>query len=112
MKPSASTHPIRPTPTACDRQAWLRATCPDAELRDAKRAVESAKEACERTKSSNPDHLISLAAAHAEAGDFDCGHRGVEKAQALITPDDPRAEWYQGLLDTFWANEPYRVARR
>ncbi len=109
MKPSASTPPIRPTPTACRRRAWLRATCPEAELRDAKRAVESAKEACKRTKSSNPDYLISLAAAHAEAGDFESAIEAVEKAQALITPDDPRAEWYQGLLTMFWGNEPYRL---
>ena len=107
--------PVRlnpPDPTfaaACARRAWIRATCPDDGLRDGKLAVESATEACERTKSSNPDYLLTLAAAHAEAGDFDSAVKVAEKAQALIPPGDRRAEWCEHLLNLFRQQEPYRM---
>jgi tetratricopeptide (TPR) repeat protein len=50
--------------------ADLYATCPEAALRDAKRAVECAVRACELSQWKNPYPLDALAAACAEAGDF------------------------------------------
>jgi tetratricopeptide (TPR) repeat protein len=49
--------------------AWLLATGPD-EVRDGKRAVEHATRACELTAWKEPGSIDTLAAAHAEAGDF------------------------------------------
>jgi serine/threonine-protein kinase len=50
--------------------ADLYATCPDAALRDGKRAVECARRACELSQWKNPFPLHTLAAACAEVGDF------------------------------------------
>ncbi len=51
--------------------AWLLATCPDASVRDGKRAVVLAQKACDLNPDKpNPGALDTLAAAFAEAGDF------------------------------------------
>jgi tetratricopeptide (TPR) repeat protein len=52
-------------------RAWFWATCPDEKYRDGKRAVESAKRACELTEWKDANNLDTLAAAYAEAGDFE-----------------------------------------
>src|SRR5262249_2928161 len=51
-------------------RAWLWATCPDARYRDGKRAVESANEAI-NLANNNREIMDILAAAHAEAGNFE-----------------------------------------
>ena len=48
--------------------AWLCATCPDAELRDGKTAVEHAHTACRLTDWKDPWYFGTLAAAYAECG--------------------------------------------
>jgi tetratricopeptide (TPR) repeat protein len=56
---------------ACDALARLLATCPDDKVRDGKRAVEYATTACKRTAWKDPMCLDTLAAAYAEAGQFE-----------------------------------------
>jgi cytochrome c-type biogenesis protein CcmH/NrfG len=56
---------------AYDGLARLLATCPDEKVRDGKRAVEYATTACERSGWNEPYCLDTLAAAYAEAGQFD-----------------------------------------
>lgn len=51
-------------------QAWLLATCADAKHRDGRKAVAAARKACELSGFKTPSHLSTLAAAQAEAGDF------------------------------------------
>ena len=51
--------------------AWLRATSPAASVRDGKQAVEAARKACELTNWKDSGCLDTLAAASAEAGDFE-----------------------------------------
>ncbi len=68
---------------AHSRSAWLRATCPDAQYRDGKLAVESAQRACELTDWHRPAELEVLAAACAEAGDFGSAVKWQEKVLAL-----------------------------
>jgi tetratricopeptide (TPR) repeat protein len=51
--------------------AHLLATCPDDKARDGKRAVEYATKACERSGWNDPSCIDTLAAAYAEAGQFE-----------------------------------------
>jgi tetratricopeptide (TPR) repeat protein len=51
--------------------AWLLATCPLGGVRDGKKAVECALHACELSQWDRPWEVDTLAAAYAEAGDFD-----------------------------------------
>jgi tetratricopeptide (TPR) repeat protein len=65
---------IKAQPTfvpAYDSLARLLATCPDDKSRDGKRAVEYATTACERTGWKDPSCLDTVAAAYAEAGQFE-----------------------------------------
>ncbi len=51
--------------------AWLLATCPQSKYRDGKRAVELATKACELNEWEDVATIDTLAAAHAETGDFE-----------------------------------------
>jgi tetratricopeptide (TPR) repeat protein len=51
--------------------AWVLATSPDAKLRNGRRAIELATGACKLTDYKVPHILSTLAAAYAEAGDFE-----------------------------------------
>jgi tetratricopeptide (TPR) repeat protein len=93
---------------ACDALARLLATCPDAKARDGKRAVEYATTACERTGWKAPFCLDTLAAAYAEAGQFDEAVR--YQTRAL---DDPTLKGYfrpapKERLELYKQKKPYR----
>ncbi|MEX0642590.1 MAG: tetratricopeptide repeat protein [Pirellulales bacterium] len=60
--------------------AWVLATSPDEKLRDGKRAVKIATEACELTGYETPHILSTLAAAYAENGDFENAKKWSAKA--------------------------------
>lgn len=57
--------------TAYNNLAWLRATCPVAEMRNGKEAVDAATKACNLANWQNANWVDTLAAAHAETGDFE-----------------------------------------
>jgi tetratricopeptide (TPR) repeat protein len=50
--------------------AWLLPTCPDDKVRNGKKAVGTAQRACDLAKKPSGDLLETLAAAHAETGNF------------------------------------------
>ncbi len=88
--------------------AWLWATCPDPQFRHGDRAVQYATEACESTGWKEPTHLGTLAAALAEAGDFD---RAITMQQtALENPEYQRQHGAQAYerIRLYRAGKPYR----
>lgn len=74
--------------------AWIFATCPDAQFRDGKKAVEYGTKAVNLSRHENPDRPAILAAAYAEVGDFvravECQKKAisiaVEKDRPEFTP--------------------------
>ena len=52
------------------RRPWLRATGPNAPLRNGEEAIELARFACEKTQYKSPAPIDALAAAYAEVGQF------------------------------------------
>jgi tetratricopeptide (TPR) repeat protein len=65
--------------------AWQYAAHPDYAFRDGKKAVEWAQRAAENTQHENTAVLDTLAAAHAENGDFDAAIKTIQTAIALAT---------------------------
>jgi tetratricopeptide (TPR) repeat protein len=63
--------------------AWALATLPDEALRDGARSVELARRTLELDAEPDAGHLDTLAAAHAEAGDFDAAVRVMREAVRL-----------------------------
>ena len=92
---------------AYNARAWLWATCPDAKFRDGKRAVESATPACELSDWKDANNLDTLAAACAEAGDFDAAVKWQEKANGMFE-DSESKEKGRAHLDLYRAKKPYR----
>lgn len=89
--------------------AWIEAACPVKRLRDGKKAVEHATRACELTAWKDAEYLDVLAAAYAEAGQFD---KAVEQAKATLAHAWPefRAE-AQARLELYRAGKPYRLPK-
>jgi len=86
--------------------AWLLATCPDKDVRDGEAAVSAAEQACELTGFAKVRFLDTLAAAHAEAGDFD---QAVERAtQAIELADQARHPAMQSRLELYKSGQPLR----
>ncbi|MBA4017722.1 MAG: hypothetical protein C0483_11160 [Pirellula sp.] len=88
--------------------AWVLATSPDDELRDAKRARELAERACEATQYKLPHILSTLGAAYAEAGDFDGAKKWLLKALDLAEDDDAQKDHLRKELASYEKREPWR----
>jgi tetratricopeptide (TPR) repeat protein len=92
---------------AYNNRAWLWATCPDAKHRDGKRAVASATRACELSGWGEVDHIGTLAAASAEAGDFDAAVSWQSQAIELYT-DAGDAKKGEERLRLYREKRPFR----
>jgi tetratricopeptide (TPR) repeat protein len=92
--------------TANEGIAWLMATSPNAADRNGVKAVEYAKHACEMSYWKNPNILETLAAAHAESGDFEKAVEWQTKAINLA-PIRQHARML-GRLELYRTGKPYR----
>lgn len=90
--------------------AWLLATSPDEKVRNGKRAIELATEACRLTDNRQPQYLSTLAAAHAEKGDF---KQAVEIAEKAVAQSQGAAkESVAKELESYKAEKPWRDERK
>ncbi|HET6573566.1 MAG TPA: tetratricopeptide repeat protein [Fimbriiglobus sp.] len=87
--------------------AWLLATGPDG-VRDGRRAVEYAIQACELSKWKKPYFLDTLAAAYAEAGDFDKAMEYQKKALSFPDFEKKYEAEARRRLDLYAKKTPYR----
>jgi RNA polymerase sigma factor (sigma-70 family) len=94
-------------PDAEQYRAWIWATCPDARFRDGRKAIESAERICKSAEWKVANYLATLAAAHAEAGDFDEAVRWQTKANA-IESDEPEKAKGEARLELYREHKPYR----
>jgi len=94
--------------SAYNSRAWLLAVCPDPKYRDGKRAVESGTKACELTKWEKANYIGTLAAAYAEAGNFEKAVEFQAKAIEAATGGFDK-EGAQERLDLYKAKKPYRL---
>jgi tetratricopeptide (TPR) repeat protein len=88
--------------------AWLLATSPDDKLRDGKRALDLAKQACELTGYKMPHILSTLAAAYAETGDFENARKWSAKAVEIGMKGQD--EELKKELESYKENKPWREA--
>ena len=90
--------------------AWLFATCPVAEVRNGKGAVELATKACELTNWRNALYIDTLATAYAESGDFESAIKWQEKTIDLLGYPE-RTKYlseFKERLKLYQSGKPYR----
>ena len=89
--------------------AWTLATCPDAKIRDGTRAVQLAQRACDLTNYRETLFVGTLAAAYAEAGEFDVAVATAQNAIDLAQQqgDMESAQKNQELLQLYLAHKAY-----
>jgi len=98
---------------ALDRLAWLRATCPDAFLRNGPQAMELAAKAVRLSGTANAAFLATLAAANAESSRFPDAAATARDAIGLASAksDHSLVDSLREQLKTYQANTPFRDAR-
>jgi len=86
--------------------AWVKATCPQDRYRDAYQALGAAKKAVKLSPQDDYLALDALAAAHANAGEFD---KAIEtQRQAISNAPADAAEPMQSRLNLYEQHQPYR----
>ena len=92
--------------------AWLRATCPQASLRNGAEAIEHARRADQLCGGKRADVLDVLAAAYAEAGRFPEALATARKALELATQQNARAlaDALRTRIALYEAGKPFHLA--
>jgi tetratricopeptide (TPR) repeat protein len=93
---------------ACRRLGWIMAACLDAKYRDGQKALENAKKACELTAWKEPQCLDALAAAYAEAGNFEEAVTWEQKAIKTGLTNKDLAD-SKARLELYKQKKPFRI---
>jgi TPR repeat protein len=93
---------------ALNAVAWLLATSEDSAIRDGSNAVVFAEKAVAATNHKNPSCLDTLAAAYAEAGQFERAVSTEQEAIALLQTEAERND-FRTRLKLFAIHLPYRA---
>lgn len=94
---------------AWNNRAWILATAADGKFRDGELAVECATKACELTGFQKADLLDTLAAAHAEAGQFE---KAIERAKQAIEKAGPeQKKRIEQRLKLYQSGKPFHQGR-
>jgi len=91
--------------------AWLLATAPEDNLRDGRRALALATDACRQTDYKQDYILSTLAAAYAETGDFESARKWAAQAveaKPSTHAEPSRKDELKKELDSYKANKPWR----
>lgn len=96
-------------PLADNNLAWVLATCPDARTREATSAVKLAKKACAATEDREGMFLDTLAAAYAEARQFDDAIRTQELALGDRSFDRVYGDGARKRLQLYRDRKPFRT---
>jgi len=97
-------------PDVLNSVAWFLATSPDSNMRDGKGAIKAAQKACELSKWKDWRDIDTLAAAHAEAGEFDQAIDYENQALALATDQPDLVRKAKERLQLYQQHRPYREA--
>jgi tetratricopeptide (TPR) repeat protein len=91
----------------------LLASCPVAELRDGVKAAQNATKACELTNWKDYRYISTLAAACAEAGDFDSALKWQKEAIGLLPGDKGSLlhASYESRLQLYQSDKPYHESQ-
>ena len=92
--------------------AWILASCPDAVLRDGKRALELARSADRLSGGNYAPVLDTLAAAYAEAGQYPEAVATARRALDAAAGQESVAEGIRMRLRLYEAGVPYHESRK
>jgi tetratricopeptide (TPR) repeat protein len=90
--------------------AWVLATCPDSSVRNGKQAIVHATKACELTGYQDAGYLDTLAAAYAEARQFEDASQRVQEA-ILLAGEKEKAAMNE-RLKLYESRKPFRDRKR
>ncbi|MBL8822033.1 MAG: tetratricopeptide repeat protein [Planctomycetia bacterium] len=110
LKDREDAHLQAPQPMTANLLAWALATTPIPELRDGTRAVGLAEQACIATEWKLDYMIDTLAAAYAEAGQFEEAKRYQQQVLDMMTkePTESRRD-RQARLKLYQNGQPYRL---
>jgi len=93
---------------ALNNYAWILAVCPDPQIRNGRKSVEYARQACDLNLWKDASCLATLAAACAETGDYTAAAEWQTKAIKCGAPDSSLKTAGQ-ILQLYNQHQPYRV---
>lgn len=92
--------------------AWLLATCPEASVRNGSQALEEVTQGCQQNESPGWNCFDTVAAAHAETGDFGEAVRYQEQALAAKNLNPEQRKELEDRLGGYRTGRPYRELPR